>query len=76
MHLLRLLAAMSPVDPGWTRRPAISLAGTENTTVANNPATTTTTTTTPTAITTNGKPSPPLVTSIELAGACVETGSP
>lgn len=29
MHLLRLLAAMSPVDTGWTR-PIISLAVTEN----------------------------------------------
>lgn len=41
MHLLSLLAAMSPVDTGWTR-PIISLAVTENTTVANNATTTTT----------------------------------
>lgn len=42
MHLLRLLAAMSSVDAGWTR-PIISLAVAENNTIANNPTTTTTT---------------------------------
>ncbi len=77
MHLLRLLAAMSPVDTGWTR-PIISLAVSENTAVANNPTTTITTTTTTKTNHSIGITKPPdlLLTSMEFADVClVETGS-